>query len=65
MFNLEEAKRIINDAPEIIDLLENDLAIAKDAGLSTHSINAIESLIHRHTSMIKEAELSIKFIDYQ
>ena len=65
MFSLEESKRIMIETPEIINLLENDLAMAKDVSLSVHAIEAIEGLIHRHKSRITEAELSLKFIDYQ
>ena len=65
MFKLEEAKKIIEDTPEIINLLENDVVMAKDLGLSAYAIEAIEGLIHRHESRIIEAKLSIKFVDYQ
>lgn len=65
MFGLEESKKIIDESPGLIDLFENDLAMAKDVGLSADSIAAIEGLIHRQESRLAEAKLSIKFVDYQ
>jgi hypothetical protein len=64
MFEQGVAKKIILETPELIAALQRDLEIAKDK-LSEESIRLIESGIHNHKSRVKEAELSLKFLDYQ
>lgn len=64
MFEHSMAKKIILETPGVIKALEKDLEVAKEI-LSEESIRLIESGIHHHKSRITEAELSLKFADYQ
>jgi hypothetical protein len=64
MFNEGTAKRIIVEAPEFISALQKDLEVAKST-LSEEGIRLIESVIKYHKARILEAELSLKFSDYQ
>lgn len=58
------AKKIIKETPSLIEALQKDLEIAKEV-LSAESVALIESGINHHRSRIAEAELSLKFVDYQ
>ena len=64
MFDQVTAKKIIVEAPELILALEKDLEIARST-LSEESARLIESGIKYHKARIVEAELSLKFLDYQ
>ena len=64
MFKHSMAKKIILETPGLIDILEEDLEIAKKT-LSEESVGLIESGIIHHKARIVEAELSLKFSDYQ
>ena len=64
MYGPELSKQILEESPKIIESLEKDLSLAKET-MSQHSVDAISSAIHHQQSRIKEAELSLKFVDYQ
>jgi hypothetical protein len=64
MFEYNLAKRIISETPELIDALQKDLEIAKEQ-LSEESVRLIESGIYNHKARVAQAELSLKFLDYQ
>lgn len=64
MFDYKMATSIIKEAPGIIEALRGDLE--SGAGVvSQKTIDLINDEIGRQEYQIKEAELSLKFIDYQ
>ena len=64
MLSNAQAQTVLKEVPGIIGLLENDLDVNEDT-LSEVGKAAIEKELGRQRLMIKEAELAIKFIDYQ
>jgi hypothetical protein len=64
VFEQVMAKKIIEETPSLIEGLQKDLEVAKET-LSAESVRLIESGIYHHKSRITEAELSLKFVDYQ
>lgn len=64
MFECRMAKKIILETPELINALQEDLEIATET-LSEEAVRLIRSGINHHKARIAEAELSLKFLDYQ
>lgn len=64
MFNYKMATNIIKEAPVIIAALKRDLE--SGAGVvSQRTLDLINDEIYRQERLVKEAELSLKFQDYQ
>ena len=64
MFNYKMATSIIKEAPGIIASLKSDLE--SGAGVvSQRTLDLINDEIYRQERQVKEAELSLKFQDYQ
>jgi len=64
VFECRMAKKIILETPELINALQEDLEIATET-LSEEAVRLIRSGINHHKARIAEAELSLKFLDYQ
>lgn len=64
MFNYKMATSIIKEAPGIIADLKSDLESGTGV-VSQRTLDLINDEIYRQECQVKEAELSLKFQDYQ